>query len=368
MATGFNIDNLTMNPKEKENFSEFILELAFERPALNALHNVQSGIQMKEQIVFASQYGKTGLKAGADCSRQTSGATSTLTQKYWDPVGIEDTIIHCQKEIDALFKAYYSKIASYKDNYEIQGISDEDIFMALLLQESMYRTIWRASWFGKTDVAAADEDTEGLADASNVKFYDYFDGFFEQIFDGVSATSIAKYTDNSAGGISELNANTTIPTQMTLASGDAVKWFEGVWGVADARLKANPNAKFYVTNAIWENYRQYLQGKGENFTIEYTLEGFQTLKWNGKDVVNMETVWDLDLQADFVDNTTNNAYYIPHRIVLTVPENIPIGTLNENDFDELEIWYNQDERQLKMAFGFSLDAKVLEEYMIAVGY
>jgi hypothetical protein len=98
------------------------------------------------------------------------------------------------------------------------------------------------------------------------------------------------------------------------------------------------------------------------------MEGLPSLKWNGKAVVNMETVWDLHLQADFVDNTTNNAYYLPNRVLLTVPANIPIGTLNESDMSELDIFYEKKERQLYAGYGFTLDAKYLEPYMVAVAY
>jgi hypothetical protein len=59
---------------------------------------------------------------------------------------------------------------------------------------------------------------------------------------------------------------------------------------------------------------------------------------------------------------------LPHRIVFTVPNNIPLATLNENDFTELEQWYNIDDRENKTAYGFTLDSKELEEYMITVAY
>jgi hypothetical protein len=360
MAKGIVESALTMNPIEVQDLNQFIIEQIFTRPELLRLHGIRTGVTMKEQIAFASQFGKTGLKGTSSCTRLTSGAASTLTEKFWEPAGIEDTLIHCNAEIDGLFKAYFTKIKKYREKYEIEG-SDLEIFFSILFLESIQRTIWRASWFGDTAVAAATAGVAGLISAANVKFYDYLDGLFAQIFAGVTATDISRYT------IAE-NAEATISLQTTLAAGRSVEIFEAVWALADPRLKTDESAMFYVNNGIWENYRQYLQSKGENFTIEFTTEGLRELKWNGKAIVNMETIWDLDLQADFTDNTTNNAYYLPNRVVLTVPENIPLGTLNQSDFDELEIWYDKDNRQNKMAYGLSLDAKLLEEYMIVVGF
>lgn len=360
MAKGIVESALTMNPIEVQDLQQFIIEKIFTKPELLRLHGIQTGIKMKEQIIFASQFGKTGIKGTATCTRKTSGASSTLTEKYWEPAGIEDTLIHCNAEIDALFKAYFTKVNTYREKYEIEG-TDLEIFFSILFLESIQRTIWRAAWFGDEDVAAAEAAVAGLASSDNVKFYDYFDGLWKQIFAGVIAATVERYT------ISE-NAETTTVAQLTLAAGRSIEIFEGVWAKADARLKSDMDKVMMVTNEIWENYRQYLQSKGENFTIELTTEGMRELRWNGVPIVNMETVWDLDLQADFVDNTTNSAYLYPNRVVLTVPNNIPVGTLNQSDFDELEIFYDKIARNNYMSYGFSLDSKMLEGYMIVTAY
>lgn len=360
MAAGLNISALTLNAKENPDFSKFISEQVYQRPELRALHTVFTGLTMKEQIVLASQFGKTGLKGDATCTRKTSGAKSTLTQKYWEPAGIEDTLVHCQAELNGLFKAYSDKITAYRQKYDISG-TDEEVFLSILFEESMTRTIWRAIWLGDKAVAAAGAAAAGLISAGNVGFYDYFDGLWKQSFAAVTAGSLKRYTI-------ALNAQTTKANQLALTAGLSVTYFEAVWALADPRLKAAVEAQFLVTGAIFENYRQYLQSKGENFSIGYTMDGLQTLKWNGKNVVNMETIWDLDIQADFVDNTTNNAYYLPNRIMLTTPSNTPIGTLNEGDFNEIEVFYDQKPRELNMGYGFSLDAKLVEEYMAVVAY
>lgn len=360
MASKIDISGLTKNPVEVGEMGQFIVEKTFGNPVLNAIHAVWTGIQMKEQIVFASQFGKTGIK-DTTCTRPNSGAVSTLTQKYWDPSNVGDTLIHCQADVDGLFKAYYNKIRQYVDKFNIEGTELEQ-FLSVLLTESAMNAVWRLVWLGDKSVAAAGAGTSGLKLAANVKFYDAIDGLWQQIFTDVTATTISAYYQIAK------NLEVTTAAQMALSDTEAIDIFEALWDKADSRLRAEPNAQFLVTRKIFENYRKYLQGKGENFSIEYTMEGLPSLKWNGKAVVNMETVWDLHLQADFVDNTTNNAYYLPNRVLLTVPANIPIGTLNESDMSELDIFYEKKERQLYAGYGFTLDAKYLEPYMVAVAY
>lgn len=461
MATGIDLSGLTLNPIEVQDIKDFIIERVFERPEFQMIHGrFETGVKMKQQIVFASQFGKTGLKKAASCDRQTSNPSSTLTQKYWLPVGIEDTLVVCAAELDGLFKAYFSKIQKYRDLYDITG-TDLEIFYAILLEESMVQTIWRAAWFGNTAVAISSEtqasvvgvdnagltitavpagtygngitfsidavdagaaaisvvgttivasltaaaktiadlialvagdvdaaalilpsgtgatvlvvenpaivtaggvDVPGLAAAADVKFYDYFDGLWEQIFDAVTALTMQRVT------ITENAVLTSKAAQLTLAANAATGYFKLIDIAADSRLRSNPDAKLFVTREIFQNYLLELETAGQAYDINITQDGLPSLKWRGYEVVNMETIWGLSSREDFENNTDGLAYYLPHRIVFTVPNNIPLATLNENDFTELEQWYNQDERKNKTAYGFTLDAKELEEYMIVVAY
>jgi len=458
MATGIDLSGLTLNPIEVQDIKDFIIERVFERPEFQAIHGrFETGVQMQEQIVFASQFGKTGLKKAAACTRQTSSPESTLTEKYWNPVGIEDTLIVCAAELNGLFKAYYSKVQKYRELYDITG-SDLEIFYAILLEESMVQTIWRAAWFGDTGVAVSSDvtativgttntnltvnavaagaagngmsleissvtatpesisvvgnvieielatgakdvsdiaaliagsaaaaalitvagtgdvavegailttggtDTPGLVSAANVKFYDYFEGLWEQIFTAVTATTIERVT------ITENATLTTKAAQLALAAGAAKAYFRAIRNASDSRLRSDPTAQMLVTRELFDNYKDGLEDAGAAFKVELTLDGLPSISYDGYKIINMETVWCLDGREDFENNTDGLAYELPHRIVFTVPNNIPLGTLNENDFDEIEQWYNQDERQNKSAYGFTEDSKVLEEYMITVGY
>lgn len=361
MATGIDLTGLTLNPIEVQDIQDFIIERVFEHPQIKAIHDMQTGINVKQQIILAGQFGKTGLKKAASCDRQTSGAQSALTEKYWDPKGIEDTLVVCAAELDPLFKAYYSKVQRYKELYDITG-TDLEVFYAIMLEESIVKTIWRAAWYGDTAVAAAGAGTAGLVSAANVKFYDYFDGLWKQIFAAVTATTVNRVT------ITENAVTTSKANQLTLAAGAAVAYLKSVYEAADVRLRNNPEAQFLVTRELFDNYIDYLEDKGIVYDIDIMQNGLQAVKYRGKKVVNMETVWCIDEREDFVNNTTDNVYYLPHRIVLTDKMNIPIGTLSESDFEELEQWYNIDERQNKTAYGFTEDAKLIEEYMITVAY
>ena len=314
---------------------------------------------MKEQIIFAGLMGKVGtLDTG--CDRQISDATAALTQKYWEPAAIATTLKHCQKDVDSKFKAYFNKIQKYSEIFDITG-TDVQKFLMMRFLEAGKQMLTRGIWFGDKAVAASAAAAAGLIAAGDVKYYNYFDGLWAQIFAAVTATTVKKYaiTENTLG---------TTALQTTLAADRSVAIFEGVWALADPRLKADPDKQMLVSNEIFENYRQYLQKTGGAYQISLITDGIPFLMWNGVKIINMQIIWDLILRADFEKDSTNHLYYLPNRVVLTVPSNIPYGTLNENDFTELESFYDILTRQNYMALGFTLDAKLLEGYMTVVAY
>lgn len=455
MASILDTSALTLNPKESTEFQKFIFELAFNQAALSANHRMWTGLTMKEQIVFASLMGLSGI-TDAGTSRPNSGGKPVFSQKYWEPEKVGDTMIFNQSEVNSLFKAYFDKIKSYGEIYDITG-SDEEKFLSTILGESAKNAINRLVWYGDKAAAATSSvaatvsavtntplvitsvvkgisgngitfevasvsagaasctvtgkavsvsltaaaktitalaaliaetpaaaalisvsgtgsttlavegaltlaggtDTAGLKLAANVKFFNAINGLFKKIKAEVVAGNIQRYTIAK-------NAEATIAAQ-TLAAGASVTYFEGVWAKADARLKADSRKVMMVSNAIWENYRQFLQDKGTPYDVNLTTEGFQELKWNGVPIRNMETIWDLNNNY-FAEGEAALAALEPHKILLTVPDNIPVGTLNEGDFDTIEAFYDQITRNNYMAYGFTLDTQVLEGYMAVVAY
>ena len=343
MAHVLNLEALSLNPKESTEFEAFIQERILEQPILSTIHRIWPGIKMKEQIVFAGLMGKTGI-ADPSCTRPTSGAGAAMSEKFWEPANMGDTFSLCQTEVNALFKAYYDKIASYAQKFDIEG-SDEMRFIAALIEDSASKAIARIVWFGDKAVKAAGAATAGLKAVGDVKFYSLINGLWKQIFLGVVAGTIVK-----------ADVKTT-----------AKETFKEIWKKADVRLRSAADKQLLVSRSLFDAYTDELIEKSENFSIELTTEGLPTVRWNGIPVVNMETVWDLNLN-DFVSNTTDKAAYLPERAILTVPANIPVGTLNDGDFTELEAWYNKDERKNKIAYGMTIDTKVLENYMIVAAY
>ena len=88
------------------------------------------------------------------------------------------------------------------------------------------------------------------------------------------------------------------------------------------------------------------------------------LRYRGIEVVMMD-VWDR-----FIDTYQNNGTKrnVPHRIVLTVSTNIPVGTLADGDFGTVDAFFDKYNRVNVVDGVYSLDAKLLEDYLTSVAY
>jgi len=358
MAAPIDVTALTLSAKENPDFSKFVFEKMFDQGDLASNHRVWTGVQMKEQIVFASLFGLSGIK-DAGTSRPNSGGKPVFTEKFWEPAKVGDTMIFNQSEVNSLFKAYFNNIKKYTEIYDITG-TDEEKFLMEVFSQSAKLAINRLIWLGDTAVAASGVAASGLIDAANVKFYDAINGIFKKVYAAVTAGTLGRFTITK-------NAAATFALQ-ALAADEALTIFEGVWAKADPRLKSDPTKVMFVTNSIFENYRQSLQTKGTPYDVTLTTDGFAELRWNGVQIRNMETIWDVNLIANFEQTSAHAAWDKPHRALLTTPDNIPVATLNNGDMDTLEAFYFQKDRTNYMAYGFTLDAQVLEGYMAVAAY
>jgi len=75
--------------------------------------------------------------------------------------------------------------------------------------------------------------------------------------------------------------------------------------------------------------------------------------------------WDRTIRL--YQNTTVK-WNIPHRALLTTPGNIPIGTLNEGDMQNLESFYDKKDKTNYVDYGYFMDAVFGESYLASAAY
>ena len=351
MATAkFNVTGLTLNAQEAENVSQVIVEKAFKTGRLTDNYDIQTGISHDQRIVFLAKMGISG-KALTACT-PAEIASIVFTQKTWTPKLVAGRFTHCQNDENQLFKILKQASNVYPDWFDRTQSRELQLVTALILM-SMEESIPAKAWF--SDTAADLHSGAGVfSTGTDLALWNQFNGLWKQIF---ADSDVPVFT------ITE-NANATYVLQ-ALPDNEGLNILKEVWLGADTRLRSHTDAKFYVTGEIYDNFYATVEDKEFGGGIVKTLlDGRQILSYRGIPVYK-ELIFDDVIERDQDDGTVFN---IPHRCVLTIPQNIPFGTLSTSDLESLRSFYVEKDNASIIDFGYFLDAKFGETYLLSAAY
>jgi len=360
---------LTLDAIEPADISKYVFEEALLNGPLSLFHRIDTGIQAKEKIRLVGLPGLAG-ECIDDCT-PASGTSIKMSEKLWDPKTVGFRLDHCSKSLSQQLIALKKRIARYPDEYDPTGSPEMDILTDAteLLTKKM---VFRFAHFGDTDIENVEiEDDENiggyLKEGIDVKYFNCLDGLWKKVFTGVDANKIKRVT------ITE-NAGATYELQ-ELAADTAYNTFRAMYNASDARLKQNRgNSMFLVTRTLADNWLDTLESK----SLANALKANETLNTEGVPAgaeligsyrnipIYVMDEWDEIITSYFDDGT---AYHLPHRALLTIPDNVPIGTPSEEMFSgSWEPWYEKKDKKVYIDGEAIIDINILEEYKIIAAY
>lgn len=353
--------NLTWNGKEIMSLSEAILVDFYAKPQIADIHTIRTGIKAKQQIAFLGTLNGLIGKPRENCDTTVDTNSITNTEKFWNPCHLGFRFEECWADwLETFF------VWGMNNGMKKEDLTDTDVFnfMRNRMTDAMEEAVLRYAWFGNTDAANADDSPPGVITSGlNLSYFNCFDGFWQQIFDIVTADSTKK-----AGTITK-NSGVTFALQEFDATDTTNKvahsYLRLLATKADFRLRGNPNVVFYVTQSIYDQYLAEL----ENYTsvegsFRLLQDGTRALTFRGIPVIPIQ-FWDRMIRANESNGTV---YHIPHRALLTVKENLAIGTEETSNLSDIGVFYNEYHRVNVMHALWAMDAKVLKNYMIEVIY
>lgn len=351
------LTSFTMNEEEATQVSQAIFEALITGPELSEYHEIETGIHHKTQIPFIGNLGLVGKKV-ASCDREVNASTIPLTEKFWDPELIGDRLKHCATDVNALLKLF-KKAQRINPDFFDRIDSEEFGVIIAKVQQAMLVMLNRLVWFGDK---AADNVAGGgvIKDGVDVDYFNIFDGLFKQILTEIPTTA-ANYV-----AISE-NAGASYAAQ-ALADDKALTVFRGMHNALDARffvaIEEGAQPELLVTRELMQNYWNTLEDKSLNFSLAETQDGITKMSYRGIPI-KVRHDWDNNIRS-YQDNGTK--FNLPHRAVLTVKENIPVGTVSTDDLNNLVSWYEQKDKANYIDFDLKLDAKHLLPYLTVAAY
>ena len=344
------------NQEELKDISAIIGERFYTNPAIAQLHDVETDIKYNKQIVFA---GKKGLvsKAMTGCTpNQITGIT--LTEKTWTPVDHDFRLPHCSADVNAQDKLLRQFARMNPDFYNVLEGSNSPVgnFLIAFVEDALMQDLLWKIWHSDT-TADTIANSGDFTNGTDVDLINTFDGLWKQLETAVASEGLERVE------ISE-NAEATYADQ-TLPANGGLAILREMYEKADSRLIADPNKKLMVTRSIYDNLLTTYEEKESNGGLLTRLENGSGIAFRGIEVVNMATLWDVFIDAYLNSGT---AYHNPNRALLTIPANIPVGTVNENDFVTLDAFYDKKDKTNFVDAAFNLDAKFLESYLAVVAY
>jgi len=357
----FNPADVTWNGKEVMALSEAVIERAYKKPSLREFHTIIPGIVAKQQVVFLGRLGLVGKKNTGNCAPTANTQEIDLTEKFWMPEYIEDRFQECWTDLQETFFVWGLK----------EGVNKADLtgtdfwnFLEDLLVDALEECILRLAWFGDTGAANYDDSPAGhITNGVDLDYFTPIDGLWKQIFSAVTATPSRKsgtITKNSASTYA-LQAFDDTDTSNKVVS----KYFRSLITKADYRLRDQAGIRIYCTQSMFDQYVTELESTGLDPSFEVITEGITVLKRSGVEVVAFN-FWDRYIAAYESDGTKS---YLPHRALLTIKDQLQIGTEEAKNFSELTAHYDPKDKDMTIDFGFNIDAMLPEEkYMFEVIY
>jgi hypothetical protein len=334
-----------------EQAREFILEPFYNNPVLSAWSTIDQDIVGKKQLAYMGLYGKNG-KLETGCGFTSDGSLTT-SEKYWTPQPIQGQFEQCWNDIFQSLILYGQKAGFERKDLLTNTVWSS--FIIDLLGDTLLQNYIRRVWFGDTAIVAGDL-TNGAGD---VAYYSAYDGFWKQIFDGVTATDITRYT------ITE-NAASTAAGQLTLASDRAYASFKSMYENVDTRLLQEEDLVILCTRTLFDNYAAYLESKDTFNSFERIEGGYRQLMFRGIPVIQMD-IWDRTIQSDFLTGSPAT-YDSPNRAIMTRPANLRLGLDSSQSMSAIDQWYSKDDQVWRAQYNTMEDAKVVHDFLVAAAY
>ncbi|MDZ4838805.1 MAG: hypothetical protein SGJ04_02240 [Bacteroidota bacterium] len=308
----------------------------FRNPAIQRFFTLLDGIQSRTNLPVAGAMQKI-TKKDPGCGLTETGTGISIAERTITPEKMVSHLQHCPRVFDnTLFEKLRRKGV---DLNNIEGTDIEQMILKIVtggLTDDLFRQVF----FGNT--ASADAD------------YSAYNGVWKQLFAGVTAGNVIR---------------TSTIGSAALSAGDAKDILRSVVRSAPNVLRQLPKSKavLLVTGSVYDNLLdtkldipnlgssalEILEnGAGEDTEYEYQLfEGYR--------VIAMRS-W--DTWIDDLSETT------PHRTVLWAPDNHFIATDTSAAFNQVKVWYSNDDDQNKTLARYMIGYNYALPQMISLAY
>lgn len=359
MASKLDTSLLTLNSDEARETSQLVFEKLYVKPEISQVHGVQTGVEMDRYIPILGQFGLVGKVDPGSCGVNTETGVIPVSQKQWTPKLVSFRLPHCQADVNTLMK-FWKKSRIAKNTWE-EVDNEMMAFITDRALDATLQSVLRISDFADTSASPVGDGAgnELLTAGTTKTYFNMLNGLWKQIFTdqalGTPLTHRYTITENNGGDKA---------TQLALAADASLKIFRDLYDNIDPRAFEGGTLVFMVTRSIMSNWQAFLEDKSLVFMLDRTEQGATRYSYRGIPII-VRHDWERYIRTYHDLSTT---YYLPHRVILTDINNIPIGTSDEESLTSLDSFYDKVTKSWYLDVAYKLDCKLLLEYELACAY
>lgn len=362
-STGLNFTNLTPSNGAVQELKELIFLALSNVDSLGGLVNFLPGQQHGKKVGFVGEFGMLG-KAATGCSPEYGNDLISTSEQTWDiqEWAIAESI--CYSDLTGtLVKAALRTKTAVDD---LTGTQYIDEFVAPRLERAIKKLYLRFAFFGDKDATVySAENTDGtLKPGQDAGHFTLIDGLWKRAFAAVTAGTMKRVTVSA-------NAATTIAAQKSaiLGAGVATGLVEEMIMEAPAVLRQQGGLRLYVSQALADaltlDYRR--NNKGSDLQWKALTEDIRTAQYAGVEVVAMPS-WDEIIQGSLQNTTNTGAYDLPYRAMLTIQDNLLVGSESENEVAQIDIFFDHKDRKNYLYVKDTIGTLIAQNDLMVVAY
>lgn len=346
--------NIVLEPENIASLRDALIKKVVDDEDIRKVLTVKK-VKNGEPLAILGEMDAVG-NAGAGCSPTFTQAGIGNVQKRWDLGAWQIALAICYNDLEDTIAEYCLK--SGTEIGDVQGTDFMAVFLDLLATQ-MKRMVWRLAWFGDT---TADTIANGgtLTDGTDKTLFTPNDGLFKRLA-AIVAADESKLTAISA------NEGATYAAQKAamLADGYATGLVDTILLDADPMITANGDAVLIVNKKFADALAHDIKVTYKtNLPFERIFDGFYLGEYNGVTII-ASAIWD-NLINTYAN--TGTAWEQPYRAVLARPTNLLLGCDAAEPVSDLDVWFNKDERQVKIYAAGKLDTLVGQDDLVHVAW
>lgn len=364
-SSGLNFQQLTPSNGAVNSLRELIFLALADVESLGNIVNFMPNQDHGKKLGFIGEFGLLG-KASQGCDPEYGNDLAATSEKTWDIKEWEIAEAICYTDLQATLAR--TALKSKTSVADLTGTEYVDNILMPLLERAVKKLVLRFAFFGDKNASTydADDNTDGtLKPGVDAGYFTLIDGFFARIFAGVAAGSIARVTVAA-------NAATTAAAQKAaiLTAGAASGVLDELILNASPVLRQQGAAqRIYVSQALADAVSLDLKknNKGSDLQWEALFDGITKSTYNGVEVIALP-FWDEIIGSYLQNNTNTGALDKPYRAIMTIKDNLLVGSESENELADIQVFFDQKSQKNHILAKDTIGTLIGQDDLMVVAY